>query len=172
VRAERMTTQLASLMRSSLDAASTPVVPLAQEVQSVRDYLDIEQVRFGERLRYDIRIDSDAECARVPRLALQTIVENAVKYAVSARRHGAAISIVARREDDQVIVDVIDDGPGFDANAIPEGHGLALIRARLKLLYDSKASLSIVSGSGQTTVRLVVPAAVRDVCEAAARLCR
>jgi hypothetical protein len=71
-RAERMTTQLASLMRSSLDQSSTPLVPLDQEIQNVRDSLEIEHVRFGDRLRYDIRVDEAAGRAVVPRLALQT----------------------------------------------------------------------------------------------------
>ena len=109
-----MTTQLASLMRSSLDQSSTPLVPLEQEIQSVRDYLEIEHVRFGDRLRYDIQVTSEAYGVPVPRLALQTVVENSVKYAVSARREGASVSITGQRADGRLRVEVIDDGPGFD----------------------------------------------------------
>jgi sensor histidine kinase YesM len=161
-RAERMTTQLASLMRSSLDQRSTPLVPLSQEVQSVRDYLEIEQTRFGDRLRYEIHVAEDAACAPVPRLALQTLVENCVKYAVSARREGASIAVTAARANGRVGIEVTDDGPGFDAGTIQEGHGLALIRARLELLYGGDATLSVNSRPGRTTVGLVVPAADPD----------
>jgi two-component system sensor histidine kinase AlgZ len=161
-RAERMTTQLASLMRSSLEAGSTALVPLAQEVQSIRDYLEIEHVRFGDRLRYEIRIANDAACALVPRLSLQTVVENSAKYAVSPRRDGASVSIVARREGDRVRVEVTDDGPGFDEGAMPEGHGLALIRDRLELLYGKDATLSVSSRPGQTIIGIVVPASKAD----------
>ena len=157
-RAERMTTQLASLMRSSLSADSTPLVTLEQEAQHVRDYLDIEQVRFGDRLRYDIRIADEAKAALVPRLAVQTVVENSVKYAVSARREGASISVSAERANGRLRLAVTDDGPGFGNAAIPDGHGLALIRARLTLLYNGDATLSIDTREGQTTVAMDLPA--------------
>ena len=160
--AERMTTQLASLMRASLETGSTPLVPLSQEVQSIRDYLEIEHVRFGGRLRFRIDVEDEAACALVPRLALQTLVENSVKYAVSPRREGASVSVTARREDGRVRVEVIDDGPGFDADSIPEGHGLALIRERLRLLYHGDAMLSVGSTPGRTTIGIVVPAPGAD----------
>jgi signal transduction histidine kinase len=158
-RAERMTTQLASLMRSSLSTDSTPLVRLEQEAQHVRDYLEIEQVRFGERLRYDIRIADEAKAALVPRLAVQTVVENSVKYAVSAQRDGASICVSAERTNGRLRLAVTDDGPGFDEAAVPDGHGLALIRARLTLLYNGDATLSIDTREGRTTVAMDLPAA-------------
>ena len=158
-RAERMTTQLASLMRSSLAADSTPLVTLEQESQHVRDYLEIEHVRFGNRLRFDIRITDDVRPALVPRLALQTIVENSVKYAVSTQREGAHIHVTAERLNGRLHLAVTDDGPGFGGAAIPDGHGLALIRARLALLYDGNATLSVDSREGRTTVAMDLPAA-------------
>jgi sensor histidine kinase YesM len=158
VRAERMTTQLASLMRSSLDQSSTPLVALEQELQNVRDYLDIEHVRFGNRLRYDITVNEAAGRTLVPRLALQTLVENSVKYAVAPRRDGASVTVSAVRTNGRLRVDVTDDGPGFDNARLPDGHGLALIRARLEMLYGADASLSINSEPGRTTVAMDVPA--------------
>ena len=158
-RAERMTTQLASLMRSSLDQSSSPLVPLEQEVQIVRDYLEIEHVRFGDRLRYDIQVADEARGVPVPRLALQTVVENSVKYAVSARRDGACVSITGQRVDGRLRVEVTDDGPGFNASAAPDGHGLALIRARLSMLYGDRASLTVSSQPGRTIVAMDLPAA-------------
>lgn len=156
-RAERMTTQLASLMRSSLDADATPLVTLEQETQHVRDYLEIEHVRFGSRLRFDISVADDARPALVPRLALQTIVENSVKYAVSTQRDGARIEVKAERLNGRLHLTVTDDGPGFDGAVIPDGHGLALVRARLALLYDGNATLSIDSRKGRTTVAMDLP---------------
>ena len=157
-RAERMTTQLASLMRSSLSVDSTPLVPLEQEAKHVRDYLEIEHVRFGDRLRYEIRIPDEASTALGPRLAVQTIVENSVKYAVSAQRDGASILVSAQRANGRMHLEVADDGPGFDAAAIPDGHGLALIRARLARLYSGDATLSVRSQAGRTTVSMDLPA--------------
>jgi signal transduction histidine kinase len=118
--AERMTTQLASLLRSSLESSSA-LVPLADEIALVRAYLDIERVRFGDRLRYDIQIDADAASGRVPRLAVQTLVENAVKYAVSTSRGGASVTVSAAKRDGQTRIAVVDDGPGFLSARSPAG---------------------------------------------------
>jgi sensor histidine kinase YesM len=156
-RAERMTTQLASLMRSSLDVASTPQIPLAQEIQHVRDYLEIEQVRFEHRLRYEIAVGADAGTTRVPRLAVQTLVENSVNYAASTRREGATITVLAERLDGRVRIDVIDDGPGFDLATVPEGHGLSLIVARLHLLHGKTASLAVDRRDDRTVVSIELP---------------
>src|SRR4029077_13476046 len=89
--AERMTTQLSSLLRSALDSTATPLVPLDEELRVVRAYLDIERVRFGDRLRYSVDLGEGTRSAIVPRMALQTLVENSVKYAVSPRREGGSI---------------------------------------------------------------------------------
>jgi two-component system sensor histidine kinase AlgZ len=156
--AERMTGQLAALLRSALDSTATPLVPLDEELRVVRAYLDIERVRFGERLRYDVTLRDGAGSTMVPRMALQTLVENSVKYAVSPRREGASIRVTASTAEGRVRVAVEDDGPGFDATARPEGHGLALLDARLAMLFGDHASMHLASGAGGTVVTLDVPA--------------
>jgi two-component system sensor histidine kinase AlgZ len=126
--AERMTNQLASLMRSSLDSGSSPLVPLDEEVRLVRDYLDIERVRFGDRLGFTIEMDELAKDTQVPRLSLQTIVENSVKYAISQRREGGCLAIrAALVASDVTRLSVEDDGPGFDGEHVPEGHRLRVV---------------------------------------------
>lgn len=155
--AERMIGQLSSLMRASLDAGATPLVMLAQELRNVRHYLDIEQVRFGDRLRYSIDTPADLDRTPVPALSLQTLAENAVKYAVSVRREGGRITIRAAAADGQVQLTVEDDGPGFDVAALPEQHGLALLRDRLALTFAASAALQIDSRPGCTRVSLTVP---------------
>jgi signal transduction histidine kinase len=155
--AERVIEQLGSLMRSSLDAGASPLVPLDQELALVRGYLDIEQVRFGNRLRYRIDVDEAASSTLVPRLSLQTLVENSVKYAVSARRDGASIAIRATQDDGHLRSEVMDDGPGFDPSSISDGHGLALLRSRLSMLYGGRASVDITSRPSATSVVIQVP---------------
>ena len=152
--AERMTGQLAALLRSSLDTTSSPLVTLDEELRVVGAYLDIERVRFGDRLRYDIEVDEAARSAQVPRLAVQTLVENSVKYAVSPRREGGRITIRGAAHDGRVRLSVADDGPGFDGSARPAGHGLDLIEGRLRLLYGDRARLRVDSVRGATTVSL------------------
>ncbi|HEX7139841.1 MAG TPA: histidine kinase [Vicinamibacterales bacterium] len=156
--AERMTVQLASLLRSSLDQPATPLVSLDEELRTVRDYLAIEHVRFGDRLRGDVHLDQTLASTLVPRMSVQTLVENAVKYAAGSRREGASIAISAARDGNCARVRVADDGPGFDASRLPSGHGLALLRDRLALLFSRSATLEIESGSVGTVAVLTVPA--------------
>jgi two-component system sensor histidine kinase AlgZ len=156
--AERMTAQLASLMRSSLDSSSKPLVALDEELRVVAAYLDIERVRFGSRLRYTIDVDEHTGSVRVPRLAVQTLVENSVKYAVSPRREGGAIAVRGTSTSDRVEIAVEDDGPGFDASAVPPGHGLALVRERLAMTLGAGAHLRVDSRPGRTAITLSVPA--------------
>jgi sensor histidine kinase YesM len=156
--AERMTGQLASLLRSALDSTATPLVPLDHELQVVRAYLDIERVRFGDRLRYGVELGDGVASALVPRMALQTLVENSVKYAVSPRRQGGSIQVRAVAVDGRVRVSVDDDGPGFDATVRPAGHGLDLLAGRLKMLFGDRAWLQIGSRTGFTSVTLDLPA--------------
>lgn len=155
--AERMTGQLAALLRASLDSADTPLVPLGVELSSTRNYLAIEQVRFGDRLRYNMEVPPSLERIPVPRFALQTLVENSVKHAVSSRRTGASIRLSAEATDTTLRITIEDDGPGFDPAQAQAGHGLAMLRERLALSYGGRASLTVVSDPGQTRLTLEVP---------------
>jgi sensor histidine kinase YesM len=155
--AERMTGQLASLLRSSLDTAATPLVPLEHESQIVKDYLEIERVRFGDRLTYHLQVDQDASAVPVPRMSLQTLVENSVKYAVSPSRTGATIWIRGRLEQARLCLEVEDDGPGFEADAELPGHGLALLRERLQMTYGPTATLTISARNSHTVAMVSLP---------------
>ena len=156
--AERMTGQLASLLRSALDSSATPLVTLEEELRVVRAYLDIERVRFGDRLRYSVELGDGTAQKLVPRMALQTLVENSVKFAVFPRRDGASIVVRASASDGRVRVTVEDDGPGFDPATHPAGHGLDLLAGRLAMLFGDRASLGVASRPGSTRVTIDVPA--------------
>src|SRR3954452_16466551 len=155
--AERMTGQLAALLRSALDSTAMPLVSLDEELRVVGAYLDIERVRFGDRLRYSVDVVDGAGSLMVPRMALQTLVENSVKYAVSPRREGGSIAVTAAMHQGGVRVIVEDDGPGFDAALRVEGHGLALLDARLAMLFGERASMRVDSRPGRTAVTIEVP---------------
>jgi sensor histidine kinase YesM len=155
--AERMTNQLASLMRSSLDAGSAALVPLGEELRVVRDYLDIERVRFGDRLRFTIDVPDHDRERLVPRLSLQTLVENSVKFAVSPRREGGSIAVRAVATDTGLRLEVEDDGPGFDPALVPDSHGLALLEARLAMTFGGRGRLNVQSRPGRTLLAIEIP---------------
>ena len=158
--AERVVGQLASLMRSSLDRGASALVPLEEELGFVQNYLDIERVRFGRRLRYELSIGENAARTPVPRLSLQTLVENCVKYAVSSRQEGASIVVRATMAHGRTRIEVEDDGPGFDGSSLmslPGGHGLALLDARLRMQFGTRAAMGIDSVPGRTCIWLDVP---------------
>jgi sensor histidine kinase YesM len=159
--AERVVGQLASLMRSSLDRGGSALVSLEQELGFVQNYLEIERVRFGDRLRYELSIGEDAARTLVPRLSLQTLVENSVKFAVSPRREGASITVRAATELGRTRIEVEDNGPGFvgvNLTNLPGGHGLALLDARLKMQFGAGAAMGIDSVPARTCIWFDVPA--------------
>ncbi|MBV9762212.1 MAG: sensor histidine kinase [Acidobacteriaceae bacterium] len=161
-RAERMLTQMANLLRFSLDSSQTGLVPLEREMKIVEDYLDIERARFGDRLKYELSVEPHLDSACVPPLALQTLAENAVKYAVGARRQGAAIRIWAMAEAGSLVLEVCDDGPGFRAAELPSGHGLHNLQERLAVVFGEKARLEISSTPEGTSVRIEIPLVIAE----------
>ena len=156
--AEDTVGKLASLLRFSLNAHNTGLVPLSQELKIVRDYLEIEKTRFGPRIRYDIAAPESLGDMKVPPLALQSLVENVVKHVVSKRTLGASIQISAAQEASHIRLEVRDDGPGFALDAITPEHGLGNLAARLELLFGPAGRLEVVRENDQTVVRLVFPA--------------
>jgi sensor histidine kinase YesM len=124
----------------------------------VRRYLDIEQVRFGDRLRTEIDVASDVWEAAVPAFVLQPLIENAVRHAIAPRESGGSITIEARRTGDALTLTIVDDGPGIrdqpshDGNGNGNGRiGLANTRDRLRQLYGERGRLELTSASGGGT---------------------
>ena len=147
-RANAMLSRLSSFLRYSLVGEPTQLVTMAQEVEALRLYLDIERMRFEERLRFRVEVEPRAMEGRLPSLLLQPLVENAVKYAVTPMEEGAEITLDARVAGDRLVISLADTGPGLtDAPAKPtssSGVGLANIRDRLAQAYglDHRFELS------------------------------
>jgi sensor histidine kinase YesM len=137
-RANAMLARLSSFLRYTLANEPTAKVTLAQEVETLKLYLEIEKMRFEDRLRPHFRIESETIGARLPSLLLQPLIENAIKYAVTPAENGADIWISAQREGQAVRIEVADNGNGDGAElaASPStGVGLANIRDRLSQAY-------------------------------------
>ena len=139
-RANAMLARLSSFLRYTLANEPTAKVTLAQEVETLKLYLEIEKMRFEDRLRPHFRIESETIGARLPSLLLQPLIENAIKYAVTPAENGGDIWITAQREGQAVRIEVADngDGEGADMVATPStGVGLANIRDRLAQAYGA-----------------------------------
>lgn len=141
----RMIARLSELLRTSLDEADEPEVPLNRELTFIDRYLEVMQIRFQGRLHVRMHADPEASAALVPNLILQPLVENAVKHGVSKMVGAGRIEIRARREGERVVLSVQDNGPGLANGRLPasEGVGLRNTRARLAQLYGAEQSLAL-----------------------------
>ena len=155
-RANAMLSRLSAFLRYTLANEPTAHVTLAQEVETLKLYLEIEKMRFEARLRPVFDIDARVEHARLPSLLLQPLVENAIKYAVTPQEEGAEICIRARLAGERVQIAVSDTGPGLNEGrcraSVPEGTGVGLanIRERLVQAYgpDQRLETRTASGGG------------------------
>lgn len=158
--AARMVEQLGELLRSTLRRQRGDEVALEEELELVRRYLDIEQVRFSDRLLVDLDVAPELLRLAVPGFAIQQLVDNAVRHGIGPRPEGGRIRVAARRAGDDLEVSVSDDGVGFAATeGLPPEHGLANTRDRLRVLHGERASLSVTRvATGGTSAVLRVPA--------------
>jgi two-component sensor histidine kinase len=158
-KANRMLSRLADFLRTTLDRPDTDEIPLADEIEFARQYLGIESIRFGQRLRVDISVEPEASHGLVPAMILQPLVENAVRHAILPRESGGAISIVAERQDSWLTLGVHDDGPGLkDIGALHHGVGLSNTSTRLTELYGEGAELCFArSDRGGLAVLIRLP---------------
>jgi LytS/YehU family sensor histidine kinase len=123
----------------------------------VEDYLEIEKTRFGDRLRFTLDVPPDVADLEVPPLALQLVVENSIKHAVAPRRQGGEIRVAARLLAECLVLEVSDDGPGFEWASLKPGHGLENLQERLQALFDGEARLDIARRGGRMVVAVSVP---------------
>jgi sensor histidine kinase YesM len=156
-RAEEIVGRLAALLRSSLDTISQPLIPLRQELAMVEDYLEIEKARFGDRLQATLDIPEHLRDAQVPPLAVQSLVENAVKHGIAPQRSGGTLRVTAGAESGQLRIRVSDTGPGFDLTAIRPAHGLDNLVGRLDALFGSRARLAVFRQESRCVAEIVLP---------------
>lgn len=156
--ASRVLEQLVEMLRRVMRSDRPQEVSLADELDFVRHYLAIEQVRFSDRLRPAFEAEPALEGAAVPEFILQPLVENAVRHGLAEHLGAVSLRISARREDDTLILSVSDDGPGLQATVeSATGVGLANTRERLATLYGERATLELAAmpgGGARAIVRL------------------
>jgi len=156
-RAREMCIRLSDFLRISLGLGSRPAIPLAEELDLARNYLELEQVRFSDRLRVEIEIEAGCEKCAVPTLLLQPLIENAVKHGIAGLVEGGLIRVEVRRDGPGIVVTVTNP---FDPDAPPAqrlGVGLAQVRRRLEVRYGPQARLDIGAAEGIYRVVLRLP---------------
>lgn len=155
--ANKMVSRLSDFLRYSLYKDPINKVFLEQEIYAARLYLEIEKVRFSERLTLNIDIEPGIEKALVPSLILQPLIENAIKYAVASQVNGGTISISAKRFGHDLLLEVADNGPGMPdmplltPNALNSDSGVGLVntKERLAALYDNDFALVLTHNEPQ-----------------------
>jgi sensor histidine kinase YesM len=157
--ADAVLDHLGSLFHKVQGSTSRLEVPLAEELDLVREYLAIEEMRFRDRLHTSIQASAEALDCMVPPLLLQPLVENAVRHGISAVSSAGRIEVTAVADEGRLRLAVRDDGPGMDAPAASPGSGTGLrnTRERLEQLYGRSADLRIVTTAGGTTVEIEIP---------------
>lgn len=167
--ATRMTVRLGDLLRASLRSTGEQRVPLREELELVRAYLEVEGERFSDRLRVRYEVDDAALDCLVPDLLLQPLVENAVRHGISPRPEGGSIVVSARCAGNRLELSIADDGVGLGdgapANALPgveAGLGLATTRERLAVVYRGDATFDLERGpEGGVVARISIPVQLR-----------
>jgi LytS/YehU family sensor histidine kinase len=159
--AVQVVARLGDLLRRMLDGAMTQEVTLREELEFIRAYLEIEQVRFEDRLVVRWDVPAAVLDAKVPHLILQPLVENALRHGISSQEASGVLEIEAHQRDDTLEVTVTDNGSGLDARKQSDamrGVGLVNTQLRLSQLYGSAASFEVVNvPAGGVTARLRVP---------------
>jgi two-component system, LytTR family, sensor kinase len=166
--AVQMIAGLSDLLRHALDSAGQQEVPLRRELEFLELYLDIQQMRFSDRLKVEMEIAPETLDARVPNLILQPLVENAIRHGIAPRAAGGTVGVTSRRDDSLLEIKVYDDGPGLwrdvsaPSSSAPPGEGggigLSNTRARLAQLYGEGHRFDVRDrGEGGVEARLVIP---------------
>jgi two-component system LytT family sensor kinase len=146
--AQKMMARLADFLRMTLENSGSPEVALSREIDFLSRYLEIERIRFPDRLAVDMRIDPDTLDAQVPNLILQPIVENAIRHGIAQKATPGRVEISSCRRSLSLLLRVRDTGPGLGARPSREGVGLTNTRARLNQMYGAQSRLSLADAPG------------------------
>jgi len=138
-----MIAELSDFLRRVLDDSQRQRVPLREELEFAQRYLDIQKVRFAQRLNFSVEVPEELYEAQVPSLILQPMVENAIKHGIARRAQGGAIRIAASRRNGMLTLSVYNDGPGLSAAPAASGIGISNVRTRLQGLYGDQFELRL-----------------------------
>ncbi|MEJ2194703.1 MAG: histidine kinase [Ignavibacteriaceae bacterium] len=152
-------TKLSNILRYSLKMERAESVPLGEEIETVKNYLDLEKIRFEERLKYDLNIGKAESFIEIPPMMIQTLVENGVKHGISKITSGGEININSKVENSQLLVEIRNSGHlENDALKNSKGFGINNTKHRLNLLFGETASFSLTNeNGGKVLAKLIIP---------------
>ena len=152
-------TKLSNILRYSLKMERAGSVLLSEEIEAVKDYLDLEKMRFEERLKYCININSEAGRVEIPPMMIQTLVENGIKHGISKKTEGGEIMIESKVENSNLLIEIRNIGYlEDDALKNSKGFGVANTKHRLNLLFGEKASFSLTTENENIVLaKLIIP---------------
>lgn len=157
IKAKSLITQFSNILRSSLYMERKPLIPFADELSLVKDYLDLEKARLENRLDFELSIDDSCYAFEVPPLLIQTLVENGIKHGISQRQSGGELKLKAKVDEEKLLVEIANTGElSLNRNG-KTGIGLKLSGQRLKLLYGARARLDISSQGDKVIASLMLP---------------
>ncbi len=159
--ARRAAIRLGEFLRASLKLAANKTIPLSEEQRLAAAYLDVERVRFGNRLTYEDRLSPDCLANRVPALILQPLLENALKHGIAHLIDGGTVRIAAEMNGNSMRLEVVNPCDPDRPRVTSTGIGLANVRNRLRLFYDGRASITTRDLGDSFHVEIVLPVTKR-----------
>ncbi|TKC00441.1 sensor histidine kinase [Pedobacter cryophilus] len=154
-KAEDMTLKLSKLFRYSINTQNENLTSVKEEVEIVKTYLDIERVRFGERINFNLEIDDAALEEKIPRFILQPLVENALKHGLNDQISGGLLKIIIKNAPNELLLIVSDNGKPFPSE-LNSGYGLQSTYEKLQLLYPDNYQLQIVN-EPEKQIKISIP---------------
>ncbi len=161
IKARKMMSMLSEVIRYALDSNDEPSISLSEEISFIRNYISIQQVRFGERLQYKEDIEQECLVLELPPMVLQPLVENAVKHGISPKEEGGTVTLSILHKDDLVLFEIKDDGVGINNNSDYEtsnsGVGLKNSNERLVNMFNHKSRLKTSATENGYSVKFEIP---------------
>lgn len=160
-KARKVITQLSDVFRYALDSHSGDRVRLIHELDFIENYIKIQQVRFGDRLKFEMDVEPTCLSVGIPPMILQPLVENSVKYGIAPKDDGGTIHLIVQRREEGIYFEIKDDGLGINAKKVLDGKstgvGLKNSDKRLRSIYGKYAGLHINARKDGYTVSFILP---------------
>ena len=158
-KASLMLDNFIAYLRQSLTASRAQEGTVKQELDLLRNYLELLKIRMGDRLQFEFDIEPDLQSASLPPMLLQPIVENAIKHGLEPKVEGGRVRVSAQRSGESMVLTIADNGLGFSEHADSSGAGVGLanLRERLAVLYDGQATLTVADALPGTVITITAP---------------